>query len=61
MIKINDTPNFNHGTKDHGTLADGVLSAVTGGTKAGIDSARMSIKISPEHTRLSSAGSGHLP
>jgi hypothetical protein len=61
MIKINDTPNFSHGTKDHGTLADGVLSAVTGGTKAGIDSARMSIKVSPEYTRQHLTGSGHLP
>ena len=32
MIKTNDTPNFSHGTKDHGTLADSELDAVTGGT-----------------------------
>jgi hypothetical protein len=30
--KTNDTPNFSHGTKDHGTLADSELDAVTGGT-----------------------------
>jgi len=34
MSKTNDTPNFSHGTKDHGTLADSELDAVTGGTKA---------------------------
>jgi type VI protein secretion system component Hcp len=31
MSKTNDTPNFSHGTKDHGTLADSELAAVTGG------------------------------
>ena len=34
MSKTNDTPNFSHGTKDHGTLADSELDAVSGGTKA---------------------------
>ena len=34
MSKTNDTPNFSHGTKDHGILADSELDAVTGGTKA---------------------------
>jgi hypothetical protein len=32
MSKTNDTPNFSHGTKDHGILADSELDAVTGGT-----------------------------
>jgi hypothetical protein len=31
MSKTNDTPNFSHGTKDHGALADSELDAVTGG------------------------------
>ena len=31
MSKTNDTPNFSHGTKDHGTLADSELDAVSGG------------------------------
>jgi hypothetical protein len=31
MSKTNDTPNFSHGTKDHGILADSELDAVTGG------------------------------
>jgi hypothetical protein len=34
MSKTNDTPNFSHGTKDHGTLADSELDAVTGGYEA---------------------------
>jgi hypothetical protein len=32
MSKTNDAPNFSHGTKDHGALADSELDAVTGGT-----------------------------
>ena len=31
MIKTNDTPNFSHGTKDHGALADSELDGVNGG------------------------------
>ena len=31
MSKTNDTPNFSHGTKDHGILADSELDGVTGG------------------------------
>jgi hypothetical protein len=27
MSKTTDTPNFSHGTKDHGTLADSELAA----------------------------------
>ena len=34
MSKTNDTPNFSHGTKDHGILADSELDAVTGGASA---------------------------
>ena len=32
MNENKDTPNFSHGTKDHGTLADSELDAVAGGT-----------------------------
>ena len=35
MSKTTDTPNFSHGTKDHGTLADSEFAAVTGGHTAG--------------------------
>jgi hypothetical protein len=31
MSKTNNTPNFGHGTKDDGTLADSELDGVTGG------------------------------
>jgi hypothetical protein len=33
MSKARDTSNVGYGTKDHGTLADSELDAVTGGTK----------------------------
>jgi hypothetical protein len=35
MSKTSDTPNFSHGTKDHGSVADSELAAVTGGSKGG--------------------------
>ena len=43
MSKTNDTPNFSHGTKDHGTLADSELDAVTGGRISTIHPAKVDL------------------